>query len=81
VFPNPFNEELKIQFNFENGREEGMIQVIEVGSGRVLQEKMFDKLSGEELVNTKNLGNGMYIVKVQQTGNKAIYFKVISSKE
>jgi hypothetical protein len=78
IYPNPFTNELKVSYNFDKNNG-GFIQLIEAGSGKTLLNTKFEQAIGESILNTLNIKNGVYILKVQQQGGEAIYTKLINA--
>jgi hypothetical protein len=77
VYPNPFNDELKINvkapFNTKNNFS---VEIIETASGIILLQQPVSN-SSVTLVNTSALANGLYIVRVKGGTNFNYYTKLI----
>ena len=80
VFPNPFTNQLTIEFDLEES-ENVSIELFDV-IGRSLHEENLGKLSSgqnKQLISTDNLPKGTYILKLQ-IGEQVINQKVVKMK-
>ena len=80
VFPNPFTNQLTVEFDLEKA-ENVQIEVLDVLGRRVYQEDLGQRTSGENqhFINTNDLTKGAYILKLK-IGEQEINQKVIKLK-
>jgi hypothetical protein len=77
VYPNPFNDELKINVNAPfNTKNNFSVEIIETASSVVLLQQPVSN-SSVTLVNTSGLANGLYIVRVKGGTHFNYYTKLI----
>jgi hypothetical protein len=77
VFPNPFNEELKINLSAPAGTKNNFrVELLDVITGRVVLQQALTTNS-VTLVNTSVLANGLYIVHVKDAATFNYYAKHI----
>lgn len=74
VFPNPFADQIQLDYSFA-APGEGLMQVIDL-QGRVVAEKVLTNQSSSETVTTSEWAGGTYIINLSQTG-KTIFSKQI----
>jgi Zn-dependent metalloprotease len=80
VFPNPFTNQLTVQFDLETS-EDVTVQLIDLVGRTLYQENLGKRTSGENqyFINTEDLAKGAYILKLQ-IGDKVINQKVLKMK-
>jgi hypothetical protein len=77
VFPNPFNEELKINVSAPAGTKNNFrVELLDVITGRVVLQQALTTNS-VTLINTSVLANGLYIVHVKDAATFSYYAKHI----
>jgi Zn-dependent metalloprotease len=80
VFPNPFTNQLTVQFDLESS-EDVTVQLIDIVGRTLYQENLGKRTSGKNqyFINTEDLAKGAYILKLQ-IGDKVINQKVLKMK-
>lgn len=72
IYPNPFNSEIKIRANFQ---EKSVISIFDL-QGRKFLSRTLD--ADENLVDLKNLENGMYLISVSSiVSGRTIYKRIL----
>ncbi len=74
IFPNPFQDKLKIQFAGEEGAQKASLQLLEP-SGKTLLEMEHDFISGEVLELDLDLAEGLYYLNIKTS--KGSFSKII----
>lgn len=70
IYPNPFNENIRVE-----GLEEGQLYSIIAINGAILQSGILEK---SMLVNTEEIGSGIYILKIQGKSSSK-FIKIIKN--
>jgi hypothetical protein len=76
IFPNPTNESISISFSNVNLSNEVEITFTDVSGRRVKQEKQY---SEKQLIDVKDLNNGIYILSITSGGKNIYKSKLIKS--
>jgi hypothetical protein len=80
IFPNPFTNQLAVEFDLETS-EEVTVELVDI-VGRILHsENLGKRTAGENkyFIETEKLAKGAYILKLQ-IGDKVINQKVLKMK-
>ncbi len=80
AYPNPFKNELNVIYSFRDVELSAVFQLIETGTGRIVQQKTITDPSGYIQFNTENLASGLYMLCIKQSSKPTIYFKVVNMK-
>jgi len=80
AYPNPFSNELKVNYTLANNNNEATFQIIEPASGRVMMNEKVNENKGVLKFNTEHLSSGIYIVSLQQKGEAPLFIKVVNAK-
>lgn len=80
AFPNPFKNELNVNYEFTEQSVNNSISLIEIGTGRILQQKNNIEIRGILQFNTENINNGLYLISIRQNNKPTIFIKVVNLK-
>ncbi len=80
VYPNPFSNELNLKYSLEGDYLNSLVQLIEVGSGRIIQQKNITERSGIIKFDTEGLASSLYMLCIKQNSKPDTYIKVVSLK-
>ncbi|MEO6305556.1 MAG: T9SS type A sorting domain-containing protein, partial [Bacteroidia bacterium] len=80
AYPNPFKNEVKINYTLASGNNEATIDLIEIASGKLIQQQNVSENKGTTLFNTENLSSGIYLVSIKQKNHPTISLKVVNIK-
>jgi hypothetical protein len=78
VYPNPFKDELKINYSILNFEGVAQLQLIELATGRMIDHIELTQAFGTKQFNTENLANGLYVLSLKQNNKPSVNFKVIN---
>ncbi len=74
VYPNPFNDQLVIEFEGWNSEKNYTVQIVEVGSGKIVFDQNLE--SGKLKLGSK-MDPGMYILKLMSDGELLSQKKIV----
>ena len=80
IYPNPFKDDLTINFDildFEGGAQ---LQLMELVSGRIIDTLEITQSFGTKLFHTESLAAGVYVLSLKQNNKPSKNFKVIHIK-
>ncbi len=80
AFPNPFKNELKVNYILAYENNDATINLIEIASGKLLQKQTVNEKKGTLKFDTENLSSGIYLVSIQQKNHPNISLKVVNIK-
>ena len=78
AFPNPFKNELNVSYEFTEPSSNNSISLIEVGTGRILQQRNNVEMKGIILFDTENISSGLYMISIKQNNKPASFIKVVN---
>lgn len=65
LFPNPVSDQATLEFNLDTPSQEVEVKVFDM-TGRTVQQQYFDNIKSERIqLNTKDLINGTYLIRVR----------------
>ena len=80
AYPNPFKNEVKINYALSNSNEEAVIKLLEPATGRMLMQQSVHQNKGTAQFNTENLSAGIYLISVEQKDIATVFIKVVNTK-
>ena len=80
AYPNPFKDELNINYSILDFEGVAQLQLIELASGRLIDNIELTQSFGTKQFNTQNLANGLYVLSLKQNNKPSVNFKVINIK-
>jgi hypothetical protein len=80
AYPNPFKNELNINYSILDFEGVAQLQLIELASGRVIDNIELTQSFGTKQFNTENMANGLYVLSLKQNNKPSVNFKVINIK-
>ena len=78
--PNPAQSETNISYKVPENTQKAFVTVIEIASGRVMQNLELDKTANNLSINTRNLAPGFYALKLNLDGNNVAVRKLVVLK-
>lgn len=78
AYPNPFKDELNINYSILDFDGAAKLQLIELASGRIIDSIELTQSFGTKQFNTQNLANGLYVLSLKQNNKPSVNFKVIN---
>jgi N-acetylneuraminic acid mutarotase len=78
IYPNPFKDELNINYSILNFEGTAQLQLIELASGRVIYNIELTQSFGAKQFNTQHLSNGLYLLSLKQNNKPSVNIKVIN---
>jgi hypothetical protein len=79
-YPNPFKDELNINYSILDFEGVAELQLIELASGRLIDNIELTQSIGTKQFNTQNLANGLYVLSLKQNNKPSVNLKVINIK-
>jgi hypothetical protein len=80
AYPNPFKDELNINYSILDFERTAQLQLIELASGRIINSIELTQSFGTKQFNTENIANGLYVLSLKQNNKPSVNFKVINIK-
>ena len=80
VYPNPFKDELNINYSILDFEGIAQLQLIELASGRIIDSMELSQSFGKKQFNTQKLANGLYVLSLKQDNKPSVNFKVVNIK-
>lgn len=80
AYPNPFNNELNVSYKLLNEESEGLLTIVEMGSGRIMIQQTLKQNKGLLKFNAVNLNAGMYLISITQKNFPSKYIKLVNIK-
>ncbi|MBP9187020.1 MAG: T9SS type A sorting domain-containing protein [Bacteroidia bacterium] len=80
AYPNPFKDELNINYSILDFEGVAQLQLIELATGRLIDDIELTQSFGTKQFNTQNLANGLYVLSLKQNNKPTVNFKVINIK-
>lgn len=77
AYSNPANSYATIEFNLLKAEEESVLQVYDNLGKQVLTRKVGKIYTGQELIDTRKLSDGLYLYQLVQNGKKVSNGKFI----
>jgi hypothetical protein len=78
AYPNPFKDELNINYSILDFERTAQLQLIELASGLVIDTVELTQSFGTKQFNTQNMANGLYVLSLKQNNKPSVNFKVIN---
>lgn len=79
VYPNPFTNELRINYNIAEN-DMVTLQLIEIGSGKLIADKVLPTNESTITLNSENIINGIYLISFIKKGEAPVYYKLVNIK-
>jgi hypothetical protein len=80
VYPNPFKDELNINYSILNFEGTAQLQLIELATGSLIDNIELTQAFGLKQFNTENMANGLYVLSLKQNNQPSVNFKVVNIK-
>jgi hypothetical protein len=80
AYPNPFKDELNINYSILDFEGVAQLQLIELATGRIINSIELTESFGSKQFNTEVLANGIYLLSLKQNNKPSVNFKVINIK-
>lgn len=78
VYPNPFKDELNINYSILDFDGKAQLQLIELSSEKVIDNIELTQSFGTKQFNTQHLANGLYVLSLKQEHKPTVNFKAIN---
>lgn len=80
AFPNPFKEELNINYSIFDFNGVARLELIEIATGRIIDTAELTEPFGIKQFNTQSIASGLYMLSIKQNSKPSVNFKVINTK-